>query len=346
MIRVLRKNTGADIRLDPDLIKDGLVPVTIKGQAERCTEAKERIDKLLANHSETTILVPEAQWGLIVGKGGSVIKALKQDTHTQVSAHMSRVKDGLLPVTIKGQVENCAKARQRIEELLPNHSETTVWVPEAQWGRIVGKGGAGIKALEQDSHTRISAHMSRVKDGLVPVTIKGQAESCTDAKDSIEQLLANQSEKLLSNSSETTLWVPEAECGLIIGAGGAIINDLRQATGTSIILDESGVEDGLVPVTLLGPPERCAEAKEAIEELLTNNDDYRATTITIWVSKALCGEGGEMITTLQKDADIDTHIGVDIDLMNDGLVPVTINGPPDKCIDVKERIEWLLDDNL
>jgi len=224
-VKDIRLKTSSFINVDLNNIKDGQIPVTLRGTAEACADAQETIERIRAEHaeSETTVWVPEAQCGVIIGPGGAVRKSLQQDTHTGIYIDKAGVKDGLVPVTIKGQVERCTEAKQRIEQILANESETTVWIPEAHAGLVVGQRGAMIKTLRQDTGTYIGLDQAGVKDGLVPVTIKGPAENCTEAKQRIEQILANE--------SETTVWIPEAFCGLVVGQRGAMIKTLRQESG-------------------------------------------------------------------------------------------------------------------
>jgi len=265
-VKYIRLKTSSFINVDLNNIKDGQIPVTLRGTAEACADAREKIEQIRAEltESETTVWIPKAQCGMIIGPGGAVRESLQQDTHTWIYNDKAGVKDGLVPVTINGQVKNCTEAKQRIEQILANDSETTVWIPEAFWGLVLGQRGAMIKTLRQDTDTYIGLDKAGVKDGLVPVTIRGPAENCTEAKQRIEQLLAN--------SLETTVWVPEARCGLVVGKGGATISALWQTTGAFIELDRAGVKDGLVPVTIKGQAEDCAAAKRGIDKILEGLD--------------------------------------------------------------------------
>jgi len=261
-VKDIRLKTSSFINVDLNNIKDGQIPVTLRGTAEACADARKIIERIRAElaESETIVWVPEAQCGPIIGPGGAARKSLQQDTHTGIYIDKAGVKDGLVPVTIKGQVDNCTEAKQRIWQLLVNESETTVWIPNAFCGLVVGQRGAMIKTLRQDTGTYIGLDQAGVKDGLVPVTIKGPAENCTEAKKRIGQLVANY--------LETTVWVPEAHAGLVVGKGGATISALWQTTGAFIKLDRAGVKDGLVPVTIKGQVEDCTAAKQGIDRIL------------------------------------------------------------------------------
>jgi len=199
-IKDLRMKTNSRITVELDTVEDGQIPVTIKGTAEACADARETIERIRAElqaelqtakeQSGTTVWVPQAQGGLIIGKGGATIKKLTENTGAHIGLDRDQVKDGLVPVTIRGPPEIHADIKQQIEQLLANGSSTTVWVSQTQCGLIIGKGGATIKGLQQATGAYIRVDSSEVKDGFVPVTIKGEVKNCTEAKERIDELLS------------------------------------------------------------------------------------------------------------------------------------------------------------
>jgi len=225
-----------------------------------------------------------------------------------------------------------------------SQTESVLWVPRKEGFRIIGKRGETIKDLRMKTNSRITVELDTVEDGQIPVTIKGTAEACADARETIERIRAEFAELQTANSqSGTTVWVPQAQCGLIIGKGGATIKRLTENTGAHIGLDRDQVKDGLVPVTINGPPEICADIKQQIEQLLANE-----SSTTVWVPQTQCGliigKGGATIKGLQQATG--AYIRVDSSEVKDGFVPVTIKGEVKNCTEAKERIDELLSENL
>ena len=264
-ITSLGKDTGTIINLNKELIKDGLVPFTIVGKPEKCAEVEETIKQQLLDSSESTVWVPKNKAGLIIGRGGARITSLGKDTGTKINVNKELIKDGLVPLTIVGEPESCAVAKETIEQQLLAHSVTTViWVPKERAGLIIGSGGATITSLEKDTGTKMYLTKNLMKDGLVPLTIVGEPESCAVAKETIEQ-------QLLAHSV-TTVWVPKERAGLIVGKGGARIKSFEKDTGTKINVNKELIKDGLVPLTIVGSPNKCAAAKEMIEQQLESTE--------------------------------------------------------------------------
>jgi len=198
-INDLSMKTNSRINVDLDTVR-GRIPITIRGTAEACADARETIERIQAEvasqvaQSETTVWIPKTQAGVIIGMGGAVVKGLQQDTGAQIGVQRDLMKDGLIPVIIRGPPENVEDAKQRIEQRLANAidnaSETTVWVAERQLGLIIGKGGATIKALSKTTAAYIQLDEAGIKDGFVPVTLKGEVQHCTAAKQRIDELLS------------------------------------------------------------------------------------------------------------------------------------------------------------
>jgi len=193
----LSMKTNSRINVDLNTVR-GRIPITIRGTAEACADARETIERIQAEvasqvaQSETTVWIPKIQGGVIIGKGGAMVKSLRQDTGAQIGVQRDLMKDGLIPVIIRGSPENIEDAKQRIEQLLAsdNASGTTVWVAEKQLGLIIGKGGATIKALSKTTGVYIVLDKAGIKDGFVPVTLKGEVQHCTAAKERIDELLS------------------------------------------------------------------------------------------------------------------------------------------------------------
>jgi len=190
----------------------------------------------------------------------------------------------------------------------------------------MGEGGANIRALRQDTGARIKVTPSKVKDGLVPVTIKGPPEECANAKEAIQELFINDEE------SVRVIWLSKAQCGMIVGKRGETIDALRQDTGTWISIDPSGGKDGLVPVTIKGPAEAFARAEKAIKELIEES------VLLIPEDKVglVCGKEGWLKSKIM--AESGAFIVLKTESITDGCVKVSIHGTEEQRSSASRRI--------
>ncbi|XP_014668900.1 PREDICTED: insulin-like growth factor 2 mRNA-binding protein 2 isoform X2 [Priapulus caudatus] len=147
------------------------------------------------------ILVPSDMVGAIIGKGGATIRNITQQTRARVDVHRKE-NSGTLEkaITIFGNPENCTQACKKIMEVMEQEAQNTgkgevplkMLAHNNLVGRIIGKGGAQIKKIMQDSDTKItvssihdvsSYNMERI------ITIKGAVESMSHAEAMISSKL-------------------------------------------------------------------------------------------------------------------------------------------------------------
>jgi len=161
-----------------------------------------------------------------------------------------------------------------------SQTESVLWVTKNVGSRIIGKGGERVKDISMKTNSRIHLDIRIDKEGEIPITIRGTAEACANAREIIKQIRAEASESNTSETRlETILWIPKAQCGVIIGKGGAVIKGLQQDTGANIGLYSELMKDGLVPVIIRGLPENVEDAKQRIEQLLANAIDNASETM-------------------------------------------------------------------
>lgn len=176
--------------------KAGEIPLIITGTVEACADARTNIERLIADYNgeqtQTSISVPMAYYGRIIGKKGTNIAKLRGDTDTFITVEEENDEKAL--VTIKGLPENCVAALEAIQAITDpsDHviSENIILIPEAKVGVLLGKKGWSIKKIMQKSRAKISIDTSSVsKDGFFEVTVKGQNEKCSAATKMIEDLI-------------------------------------------------------------------------------------------------------------------------------------------------------------
>jgi len=131
-------------------------------------------------------------------------------------------------------------------------TESVLWVPRNVGFRVIGRRGESIKDLSMKTNSHINVDLDTVKDGGIPITIRGTAEACADARETIERIQAEVASQVAQ--SETTVWIPKTQAGVIIGKGGAVVKSLQQDTGAQIGVQRDLMKDGLIPVIIRGSP--------------------------------------------------------------------------------------------
>ena len=135
------------------------------------------------------ILVQSDMVGAIIGKQGSTIRQITQQTRARVDVHR-RDNIGSLEkaITIYGNPENCTNACQKILEVMQQEATNTnkgeiilkILAHNNLIGRIIGKGGNTIKKIMTDTETKItvssindisSFNLERI------ITVKGSIEN-------------------------------------------------------------------------------------------------------------------------------------------------------------------------
>jgi len=122
------------------------------------------------------ILVSSEMVGAIIGRGGATIRNITQESRARVDVHSRRKVDngpGPVPtgnqmekaITVYGQPENCTAACKRILEVMEEEAKNVgkeqeiclrILAHNNLIGRIIGKQGAIIKKIMEDTNTNIT----------------------------------------------------------------------------------------------------------------------------------------------------------------------------------------------
>jgi far upstream element-binding protein len=112
------------------------------------------------------LVVPNDKVGLVIGRGGSTIKMIQDDTgaHIQIPQQADGEDPNYRTITISASSNEAAEAAQgQINGILagqhrgdgPPPQALFVSVPEDRVGLVIGKGGSTIKDLQARTQTRI-----------------------------------------------------------------------------------------------------------------------------------------------------------------------------------------------
>ncbi|CAG9829419.1 unnamed protein product [Diabrotica balteata] len=158
--------------------------------------------------------------GAIIGRQGSTIRQITQQTRARVDVHRKDNVGSLeKAITIYGNPDNCTNACKRILEVMQQEANNTnkgeislkILAHNNLIGRIIGKGGNTIKRIMQETDTKItvssindinSFNLERI------ITVKGSIENMSRAESQISSKLRQSYENDLQAMAPQTMMFP------------------------------------------------------------------------------------------------------------------------------------------
>ncbi|KAI5636424.1 KH domain-containing protein [Phthorimaea operculella] len=282
--------------------------ITIYGNPENCTNACKRILEVMQQEANNTnkgeiclkILAHNNLIGRIIGKGGNTIKRIMQETDTKItvssindinSFNLERI------ITVKGSIENMAKAESQISAKLRQSYENDL---------------------------QVLAPQSIMFPGLHPMAMMSTGRYCgapPPFPPPIYAPMAGQggAQQGAGDSQETTyLYIPNNAVGAIIGTKGSHIRNIIRFSNASVKIapleqDKQGGENANAQqerkVTIVGSPEAQWKAQYLIfekmreEGFMSGSDDVRLTVEIVVASSQvgrIIGKGGQNVRELQR----------------------------------------------
>ncbi|XP_073976811.1 IGF-II mRNA-binding protein isoform X4 [Rhodnius prolixus] len=166
------------------------------------------------------ILVQSDMVGAIIGRQGSTIRQITQQSRARVDVHRKDNVGSLeKAITIYGNPENCTNACKRILEVMKQEATTNnkgeitlkVLAHNNLIGRIIGKAGNTIKRIMQETDTKItvssindinSFNLERI------ITVKGSIDNMSKAESMISSKLRQSYENDLQAMAPQSMMFP------------------------------------------------------------------------------------------------------------------------------------------
>ena len=262
--------------------KGSTTKVTLTGRKENVEEAKRRLlaqaDKL-ADETSIVLKVPAELHGNIIGQGGKYVTRLQDTYGVRInfpSAQSASSSNGTSTpvegeskaspsaranqkpdeVVIKGGKKGVEGARQEMLELLEYEKElnnvTTLSVSSKSIARIMGKGGATINQIRDETEAQVD--VDREEDegkGTTNIRLRGTKKAIAAAKEAILAI-----SKEVDAEETYTLKIAAEHHGLLIGPQGQNIRDL--------IIKAGGPEDAKVSSQFVLFPKRGDKAGDEV----------------------------------------------------------------------------------
>ncbi|XP_075593378.1 tudor and KH domain-containing protein [Balearica regulorum gibbericeps] len=148
--------------------------------------------------------------------------------------------------------------------------EIEMRVPRAAVKSIIGRKGATIKKLSQETGARIDVE-GEDEGEETALLISGSPSQVCRAKAAVHQIVTE------SAPVSEQLCVPQRAVGRIIGRGGETVRGICHSSGAKVLCEREA-DAGLAPtrvIQLSGTRKQVAAAKKLIMEKLTEDDAFR-----------------------------------------------------------------------
>uniref|UniRef100_A0AAQ5XW93 Vigilin n=1 Tax=Amphiprion ocellaris TaxID=80972 RepID=A0AAQ5XW93_AMPOC len=262
-INRIKEQYKVSVRIPQDSERSGLV--RIEGDPKGVQLARRELIEMvqrMENERTKDLIVEQKFHRTIIGQKGEKIKEVR-DKFPEVIINFpdpSQKSDIVQLRGPKNEVEKCAKFLQKIiADLIENSFSLSVPIFKQFHKNIIGKGGANIKKIREETNTKIDLPTENSNSEMIVIT--GKKSNCEAARD---RILAIQRE--LANIKETEVTIPAKLHNSLIGSKGCLVRSIMEdCGGVHIHFPSEG--SGSDKVTIRGPVGEVEKAKKQLLQL-------------------------------------------------------------------------------
>uniref|UniRef100_A0A8C5BTA0 Vigilin n=1 Tax=Gadus morhua TaxID=8049 RepID=A0A8C5BTA0_GADMO len=287
-IKELHKVT---VRIPPDNEKSTLI--RIEGDPQGVQDARKELLELasrMENERTKDLIIEQRFHRAIIGQKGEKIKEVR-DKFPEVIINFPDPAQKSNIVQLRGphtEVEKCFKFMQKVvAEMVENGYTLLVPIFKQFHKNIIGKGGANIKKIREETNTKIDLPAENSNSEMIVIT--GKRPACEAAR---TRILAIQKE--LANITELEVSIPSKLHNSLIGSKGRFVRSImEECGGVHIHFPTEG--SGVDKVTIRGPAEEVEKAKQQLlalaeeKQIKSHTAELRAKPE---YHKFLIGKGG------------------------------------------------------
>jgi len=214
----------------------------------------------------------------LFSKDRAVVREIEHACRVEMSLDEGTSANGYSTLLIKGATLDVMAAREAIYDSILrflaspspscNAEETSFHqfvISQEHVAWLLGKGGSTVKGIQQKSGARISVEQGVPESGQSTVRIKGQPLEVMTARMLIGRSLAGHGAREVPHGE---LRVEQELVAWLLGVRGAVLSEIEESTGTTILLDQSTQDLGYSTVRILGRPGPRREAMDLIKTSL------------------------------------------------------------------------------
>uniref|UniRef100_A0AAR2KNH8 Vigilin n=1 Tax=Pygocentrus nattereri TaxID=42514 RepID=A0AAR2KNH8_PYGNA len=263
VINRIKDQHKVSVRIPPDNEKSNLI--RIEGDPQGVQEAKKELLELasrMENERTKDMIIEQRFHRAIIGQKGEKIKEIR-DKFPEVIINFPDPAQKSDIVQLRGprtEVEKCTKFMQKmVAEMVENSHSVSVPIFKQFHKNIIGKGGANIKKIREETNTKIDLPAENSNSEMIVIT--GKKANCEAARN---RILAIQKE--LANIMEVEVSIPSKLHNSLIGSKGRFVRSImEECGGVHIHFPTEG--SGIDAVTIRGPAEEVEKAKKQLLSL-------------------------------------------------------------------------------
>lgn len=268
-----------------------------QGVADAERELREMVDKL-ENERSKDVYIDNRYIKSLIGVRGERIREIR-DKFERVLISLPEQGQKRNPIKLRGphdDIEKCEKYLHRIiKEIAESSYVQEVPIFKQFHKYIIGKGGANLKKIRDETQTTIDLPAEGVDSDVI--TVMGKRENVEEAVRRIQQI---HNEKANITTEEVT--IPPKYYNSLIGAGGKLIHSIMEDCG-GVSIKFPPADSASDKVIIKGPQEDVEKAKQ---QLLAHASERELTSHTAQVRakpehhKFLIGKNGANIKKIRE----------------------------------------------
>uniref|UniRef100_A0A672SF70 Vigilin n=1 Tax=Sinocyclocheilus grahami TaxID=75366 RepID=A0A672SF70_SINGR len=260
-INRIKEQHKVSVRIPPDNEKSNLI--RIEGDPQGVQEAKKELLELasrMENERTKDMIIEQRFHRAIIGQKGEKIKEVR-DKFPEVIINFPDPTQKSDIVQLRGprtEVEKCTKFMQKmVAEMVENSFSVSVPIFKQFHKNIIGKGGANIKKIREETNTKIDLPAENSNSEMIVIT--GKKANCEAAKN---RVLAIQKE-LVKFLFLIFVSIPSKLHNSLIGSKGRFVRSImEECGGVHIHFPTEG--SGIDAVIIRGPAEEVEKAKKQL----------------------------------------------------------------------------------
>lgn len=266
-IKRIKEDTGCDIFIPSEEGKSKNDVIRIEGNPAGVEQARKELLALaekLGNEKSKDVIIEQRFHRILIGQQGSKISALK-DEFPEVKINFPDVKENSDIVTLRGPCDQVVGADKLLSKMYKDtreaNYEVDVKIFKQFHKNIIGKGGATIRKIREETGTRIQLPDEFSDSDIIKII--GSRKEAEEAGRRIEAI-----QRELVNIAEVDLQVPHRLHTAIIGPKGRFIKQVQDECGGVQIHFPSSDQAGSDVVRIRGPKSDVEKARRLLEELV------------------------------------------------------------------------------
>lgn len=338
LISKIKEESGVQISIPKEATNSDEITVEGKkaGVAKAVKEIKAHVSKI-ENEKSRDLIVDQRLHKLLIGSKGSEIGKIR-DKFPNVVLSFPEANKKSDVINIRGdktEVDEVHKTlTKQVKDIQEKNYQEYVPIFKECHKHIIGKGGATIRKIREETDTRID--LPDGNSGEEKILVTGRKEN---VKKAVEQLNKIQNE--LESITTITLDIPVKVQARLLGGGRRLIQNIEEECGGVHIKFPAEKSDS-TKVTVRGPKDD-AERAEKLLSALAKDKEQNLVEDTVNAKaefhRFLIGKGGSKINKIRESHDVRVMFPRETD---EDKETIHLLGKKEDVAQVKQELESLI----